>query len=115
MLALAPADARQTALRDHMLQDVRRIARLRDQREIESLYGLTPIFWVAAVVGVVLTIAAYFTFSPTVLHLSLLGIYGAYMGLIMHLIYAFTNPYEQPARLPPSAFDRLLATEIGAG
>ena len=113
VLSLPAAAPREAALRDHMLEDVRRIARLRDQREIESLYGLTPIFWVAAVAGVVLVVAAYFTFAPTVLHLSLLGLYGAYVGLVMHLIYAFTNPYEQPARLPPTAFERLLTTEIG--
>jgi hypothetical protein len=112
-LSLEPSTARESALRDHMLNDARRIARLRDQRETESIYSLTPIFWVAAVAGILLVVIPYFTFTPTVLHLSLLGIYGAYVGLVMHLIYAFTNPYEQPARLPPAAFERLLTTDIG--
>ena len=113
VLALEPTSVREEALRNHMLDNARRIARLRDQRETESIYSLTPIFWLAAVAGVIFVVIPYFTFAPTVLHLSLLGIYAAYVGLIIHLIYAFTNPYEQPARLPPAAFERLLATEIG--
>ena len=110
VLSLAPTGPRETALQAHMLDNVHRIARLRDQREAASLYRLTPIFWVAAVVGIVLIVVPYFTFAPTVLHVSLLGIYGAYVGLVMHLIWAFTNPFEPPARLAPVAFERLIAT-----
>ena len=77
------------------------------------MYPLSVVFWVPAMAGVVLVAIPYFTFAPTILNLSLLSIFGGYTGLIMHLIYAFSDPFELPARLPPAPFERL--AEIGIG
>ena len=55
----------------------------------------------------------YFTFAPTPLHLSLLSLYAAYTGVIMYVIFAFSDPFADPGMLPPTAFIELLDGKIG--
>jgi hypothetical protein len=47
------------------------------------------------------------------LTLALLSLYGGYTGVIMYVIYAFSDPFSQPGALPPTAFTQLLLGEIG--
>ncbi|MGF1477520.1 MAG: hypothetical protein ACFB6S_18405 [Geminicoccaceae bacterium] len=114
LLNLTPATARQDALRSHMLDDIQLIASLRQGRENVALKPVGTMFWVAAVSGVVLVAMPYFVFAPTFIHLFLLSVYGGFSGIVMLLIFAFSNPFAPPGNLSPTAFERLLETEIGA-
>jgi hypothetical protein len=113
VLDLRPGDPRQEALRDHMLRDVQRIAGLRQQRETEAIYGLSPLFWVAALGGVLLVIGPYFVFEPTRLHLALLGVYSGFTGLVIFIIFAFSDPYAPPGALDPLPLERVLEAQAG--
>jgi hypothetical protein len=114
ILDLEPSDHRQESLRSHMLSSVQFIAEMRQKRENMASNEIIALFWVAAVVGVVLVTMPYFVFAPTTLHLTLLAIYGAFTGIVMLFIYAFSDPFSPPGQLAPVAFERLLQTEIGA-
>lgn len=113
LLDLTPATPRQTALRSHMIAKIQLIAELRQERENNSLHSVSPLFWVAAICGIILVTVPYFIFSPSRLNLALLSVYGGFSGFVMFVIFAFSDPFNEPGALHPSAFERLLATEIG--
>lgn len=113
VLDLVPDTPRREALRDHMLAKVQLVAEMRQERENNALHTVSPLFWIAALTGIVLVTVPYFIFSPTRLHVALLSVYGGFSGLIMFVIYAFSDPFDAPGALPPTAFERLLASEIG--
>lgn len=113
VLDLEPRTAREEDLRTHMVHKAQLIAELRQERQNTALHEVNMLFWVAALSGLVLVTVPYFVFSPTRLHLMLLSVYGAFSGLVMYVIYAFSDPFEQPGALSPVAFQQLLRTEIG--
>lgn len=114
VLDLEPDTPRQMDLRSHMVQDAQKIAELRQKRENNAVRTLSGLFWFAAITGMICVAVPYFTFAPTPLHLALLSLYGGYTGVIMYVIFAFSDPFSQPGLLPPTAFTQLLAGEMGS-
>ena len=96
-----------------MLEEIQLIAEVRQKRENVVFQQISSMFWFAAIAGVVFVAILYFTYAPTVLNLTLLGVYGAYTGIILLIIYAFADPFAPPGQLEPVAFERLLETNIG--
>lgn len=115
LLDLVPQTPRQESLRNHMIMKIQLIAEFRQERQNSALSEVNGLFWFAALAGIVLVTVPYFVFPPTKLHLALLSIYGAFTGIIMFITFAFSDPYSQPGRLEPVAFQALLRTEIGGG
>lgn len=113
ILDLEPQTEREKALRAHMLEDVYKIADLRQLRETSAAHHTSTLFWVAAIGGILLVTMPYFVFAPSALHLGLLSVYGGYTGLVLYIIYAVSNPFADPGALHPVAFERLVANGIG--
>jgi hypothetical protein len=113
ILDLQPQDLRQETLRDHMVARVHAITTYRQARTNAARDGILPLFWLAATAGLVLVSAPYFIYPPTPLHLSLLTVFAAYTGLVLFIIYAFTDPFSAPGAVQPTAFMHLLEGEIG--
>lgn len=113
LLDLTPETPRQVSLRTHMMSKIQLIAELRQERENTSLHDVSYLFWAAALVGVILVTIPYFIFSPSRLNLVLLSVYAGFSGFVMFVIFAFSDPFSEPGALPPTAFERLLETEIG--
>ena len=109
ILDLVPVNDRQKALRDHMLSQIHVVAETRVKRENHSATSVSMMFWFAAISGVIIIAIAYFTFPPTRRNVVLLGLFGAFTGLILFFIYAFENPFSAPGRIDPAAHLRLLA------
>lgn len=114
VLDLPAETPRQASLRNQMLSDVHTVASARDRRASHGHIAEAEMFWIAAVVGVVLIAMAYHGYSPTRHNLLLLGLFGAYTGLVMFFIYAFSNPFAPPGGMSPEALYRL-SDSIGAG
>ena len=108
VLDLDATSPRQVALRDNMLRKIHLIAENRDLREHHAKTALSPMFWVAALVGVVLISIGYYSFPPKRANLALLSIFAGYTGLILFTIYAMSNPFSAPAALQPILFVELL-------
>lgn len=107
ILDLEPQSKRQVVLQDHMLGKMQKIAEFRQTRENAALNPLSKMFWIPAIAGLVLVSMTYFVFRPTRLNLTLLSVYGGFSGLVLFVIYAFSDPFSEPNRLEPLAFDRL--------
>ncbi|WGH77255.1 bestrophin-like domain [Jannaschia ovalis] len=113
VLDLPAATPREVALRVHMLEAAHRIAEMRDRRAVHGLHGLAGLFWIAAVAGTVLIAATWFTFPPRRRNLMLMACFGAFTGLILFFIHAFSNPFAAPGALQPVAMERFLAAVAG--
>lgn len=107
ILDLEPQGARQTSLRDHMLEQIQSVAEFRVGRESHAADSMTPLFWAAAVMGVVFIAIGFHIYRPNRHSLTMLSIFAAYTGIVLYFIYAFSNPYSPPARFEPGAFERL--------
>ena len=110
LLDLEPETRRQELLREHMLEDIQTIAATRQAREASAQALINPLFWLAAIGGVILVAASYFSFPPKPVNLVLISLYGAFTGLIMLLIYGMANPFSHPGAMNPNAFEQLLAS-----
>jgi hypothetical protein len=109
VLDLAPATPRQTTLRATMIGDLQTVADARKRRELATLDRTTDIFSIAAAVGLVLVMIAYFPFRPSLANLTLLVAYSGYTGLIFFFILAMSNPFAPPVALDPDAFQAIAA------
>jgi len=107
-LDLVPETPRQVALRTHMIAKLHAVAEHRDMRAHHAENALGPMFWAAALVGIVLIAAGYYTVPPKRDNLTLLAIFAGYCGLIFYTIYATSNPYSQPGGLEPVMFHALV-------
>ena len=113
VLDLEPETGRQETLRQHMLQKIQFLAESRHSRANTAQQGIGEVFWFASVFGLVIVAMSYFGFTPNRRRLALLSLYAGFTGVIMFMTFALANPFDDPGRLGPHAFERLLATEIG--
>jgi hypothetical protein len=107
ILDLTPVNERQTSLRAHMLDRVHVVAEMRVNRENHGQDSTNTMFWFAAIFGILFIAMAYYAYPPRRLNLVLISLFGAYTGLVLFFIYAFSNPYNEPAAMNPGAMERL--------
>jgi hypothetical protein len=114
LLDLAPASDRERFLAQRMRGRITDIARLRQTREDTAVGGYNKLFWAPALIGLVLLAIPFFVYRPTRTHVVLIMIYATYSGVMLFFIYGFSNPYVQPGKLRPVAFEELLKGDVGA-
>ncbi|PTV97364.1 uncharacterized protein DUF4239 [Rhodobacter aestuarii] len=108
VLALDPKTEVQRSLKPILLSHVREISTLRQQREAAVREKLDSMFFIAAVVGLVMMATTYFHFPPNRLNLLLISAFAAYTGLITFFVLALSNPYISPGYVAPAAFQTIL-------
>jgi hypothetical protein len=113
LLDLTPETDRQRYLGARMRDRATAIARFRQIREDTADGGFGGMFWAPALMGLSLLSIPFYVYRPTRTHLFLLSIFGAYSGVVLFFIFAFSNPFEQPGKLEPVPFDNLLRGDIG--
>lgn len=104
ILDLQPESLRQQDLRLFMLKNMESIARYRERRQIGSQGNVPPMFWLVAIAGFVLISLPYFVFEPSATNKMLLGIFAAYNGLVLYVIYATGHPFASPISVDPAPF-----------
>ncbi|UJW74079.1 bestrophin-like domain [Rhizobium sp. SL42] len=113
LLDLDPANDRQRYLAQHMRQRITDIAGFRQMREAPTLGTFAGLFWAPALIGLICVAAPFYVYRPTRTHIALLSMFGAYSGVILFFIFAFSNPFAAPGRLEPAPFLHLLKGDIG--
>lgn len=113
VLDLQAANPREEALRQRMLANLHKISDLRQYREEQAANNVALVFWLPAIAGMVMVSIPFFAFPARRETFVLLASFGAFAGLILFFIDAFSNPFSEPFRVQPRAFERLLETDIG--
>ncbi|QGX98040.1 DUF4239 domain-containing protein [Roseovarius faecimaris] len=114
ILDLSPETPRQERLLGIMLADIRELSELREARENAAHFGASQLFLIAALSGILLISAGYFTYPATALNLMLLSGFAAFTGLIIFFVMAYANPYHAPGNATPLGFERFLSDEVRA-
>lgn len=104
ILDLEPSNARQESLRSRMLDDIETISRSRDIRGADSASGVTGLFWMVVVFGVLIVVFLEFVVRGKRPNLLLLAAFLAYNAVIIYTILAMANPYSPPGAIGPAAF-----------
>lgn len=108
VLDLKPISDREHFLAGRMRERITSIARMRQTRTA-SVGANASVFWPPALIGLVLLAIPFYVYRPSRPHLVLLSVFGAYSGVILFFIYAFSNPFQKPARIEPVIFEQLQA------
>lgn len=108
VLDLDARTPRQESLRDHMLEQIHTISATRVKRESHTDGAYSGMFWFAAVSGVVFIALAYYSFPPERYNVLLISMFGAFTGIILFFIYAFSNPYSPPGAIHAGPYLRLI-------
>ena len=106
VLNLQPANLREARLRDQMLDRLTDIARFRQLRGEVAHTRSGGVFWIPAIAGLALVSIPFFVFAPTRANRLLISSFGAFSGLILFLIAAFSNPFSHPFRVAPGPFTK---------
>lgn len=113
LLNLVPANDREKFLASRMRDRATVIAQSRSLRAEAVNYQFSGLFWAPAVIGLALLAIPFYVYPPNRAHLLLLSVFGAYSGVILFFIYAFSNPFHEPGRLDPLPFEQLLQGDLG--
>ena len=107
ILDLAPSNPREESLRSNMLDRIHIISDSRTKRESNVADSMSSVFWFAALSGVIFIALAFYAYPPQRRNILLISMFGAYTGVILFLIYGFSNPYIPPAAISPGPLLRL--------
>lgn len=108
ILNLQPTDKRQESLRNHMLDRIHVISETRVKRENHAESAISGMFWFAAMAGVVLIALAYYPYPVQRHNVALITMFGAFTGLVLFFIYAFSNPFSPPGAIGTGPYQRLI-------
>ncbi len=114
VLDAVPASPREVSLRERMLARLGAIAEHRHLREEWAEQGFPVVFWLPALAGLVLVTLPLHVFPPTRQTRVLLASMGAFAGLVLFFVQAFSSPFTYPLHDPPRAFERLLESDFDA-
>ncbi len=113
VLDLVPQNPRHEALRAHMLDRIHRIIDVRQARKNAATQSISVLFWLAAASGLFFVWVPFCVYPPRPLNLLLIVTFAAYAGLVLFIIYAFSDPFSPPGALLPTSYQSLLDGEIG--
>jgi hypothetical protein len=112
VLDLKAANQRQEALRTRMLEDVRALEDHRKIRLSLTHRSVPGLFWWVALIGFAITVALFFVFPATLLHVLMLAAYSAYTGLVLYFVLALSHPFLGPAAINEEPYALVLQTEV---
>ena len=84
----------------------------RNLRVFDTLGTFLPLFWYAAIIGYLLTVASLCVVPPTKRRLAIVALYGAMVGIVLHGILLMTRPYSVGVGITPVVFERLLEATL---
>ncbi len=95
-----------------MLNDINDIENERGQRSFDIEEPISPMFWMIAVVGLVLTCLSFFPTPHGLLRSSFLGMFAGMNGLVFFAIIGFSHPFSTAFPIQPTPFLEVLQRTI---
>jgi phage shock protein PspC (stress-responsive transcriptional regulator) len=108
-LNLKPTTPKQEKLWSRSL---RVISIISDQRQIrlQSSLAEPPVFTYIVMIGFLLSLVLFGVYRPQIRLVVLVSIYSAFVGLIVYLILALSDPFQGAFSVSPAVFEQLLET-----
>jgi hypothetical protein len=112
VFALDPTDSFQKELRTRTLDDLDAISDDRQGR-LNAAIGTTPAYSLVILLGLLITIAFFGVYRPQPPLVAFLILYTAFVGLMLYLILALSDPFQGGIGLDPTLYENLLAEQSG--
>jgi hypothetical protein len=101
-----------SGLASALLNDINDLENARGQRSFDIEEPISPMFWLIAIVGFVLTSVSFFPTKPGILRSTFLGMFAGMNGLVFFAILSFTNPFDGAFQVQPDALNAVLKRTI---
>ena len=98
-----------------LLNDINDIENERGQRSFDIAAPISPMFWMIALVGLVLTCLSFFPTPHGLLRSSFLGMFAGLNGLVFFAIIGFSHPFSTAFPIQPTPFVQVLERTFEAG
>ncbi len=104
-----------SSLASALLDDINDIENERGQRSFDIEEPISPMFWMIAVVGLVLTCLSFFPMPHGLVRSSFLGMFAGINGLVFFAIIGFSHPFSTTFPIQPTPFLKVLERTIEKG
>ena len=98
-----------------LLNDINDIENERGQRSFDIAAPISPMFWMIALVGLVLTCLSFFPTPHGLLRSSFLGMFAGLNRLVFFAIIGFSHPFSTAFPIQPTPFVQVLERTFEAG
>jgi hypothetical protein len=112
VFALDPADSFQRELRTRTLDDLDVISDDRQGR-LNAALGTPPAYGLVILLGLLITVSFFGVYRPQPPLVSFLVLYTAFVGLMLYLILALSDPFQGGIGLNPTLYENLIAEQSG--
>ena len=107
VLALKPANAVQEALWSRLLSDLDAASDYRFVR-LDNALAQPPVYTYVVVFGFLITMACFGAYRPQVPLVALVSLYTVFVGLVLYLIVALSDPFQGDTGVAPATFEHLV-------
>lgn len=116
ILMLEPRGDLGRHLRSKMLEDWDTVSEYRNKLQAATDHRAPTFYWLVLVSGFLAVVVPCCVYAPTRPTLVGLGLFGAYNGIVMYIIFVIANPFVGSAAVESTRWGgRLLAIMKGAG
>jgi len=106
---LQPGNDNQGDLRSQMLTDWDAVSEFHLRLRTIAEYEAPVFFWVVIISGFLAVVILSYVYSPNIANLAMLGIYAAFNGLIMYVIFSIANPFTGALAIDSNILENLLS------
>jgi len=111
VLNLKPATPNQEKLLSHILDDIDALSDYRVIR-LASAMGKPPVYVYVIIFGFLVTMACFGAYRPQAPLLVLFTLYTVFVGLVLYLVLALSDPFQGDIGVAPTAFEYLIETML---
>ena len=107
VMSLEPATKLQEILWGRILANVSALTDHRLDR-LESALAKPPAFIYVVMLGFIVTMACFGAYRPQASIIALLGMYTLYIGFVLYLVLAMSDPFQGATSVDPTVLERLV-------
>ena len=112
---LKPINDDQANLQAEMVADWDSVSNFRLEMRAEATYESPDILWVVIITGFFAIVIPCYVYSPNIANLVTLGTFAALNGLVMYVVLALENPFNEPFAIDANVLSFLLESMMSRG
>ena len=109
LMNLSAANDHQKDLRAQMLADWDKVSEFHQRLRTTAHNEVPQFLWLVMLAGFLVVVFACYVYRPSLANLVTLGMFAAFNGLVMYVIFSIANPFTGPAAIDAFILDELLA------
>mgnify|MGYP000022054160 CR=1 FL=1 len=109
VIGLKPANTTQEKMFSSIMADIDALSDYRAVR-LDSALAEPPIYVYVVIFGFLVTMACFGVYRPQAPLIVLVTLYTVFVGLVLYLVLALSDPFQGDIAIAPTAFEHLVET-----